>query len=237
MITALNGRLPSTTLTVADTGPNGPQRLRTDAAASWARMLAAGMPRGHLRSGYRTLTQQEAERAASPTGALPAGRSQHGEGLAADVDEPARSWVRIHGLPYGWRIGFVPGEPWHAQYDRTDQHPAPPAPPVQPVQEDDMPTPLIWRRNDGAAMILTPEGPQVLTFEQWQVWVNLLGDGAGNITPPGMYSMDPRPFDVVTGSLTLDRTAQIVAGVVAALPAGGVTAAQIADELAKRLAQ
>ena len=62
-ITALNGRLPDAVLVVVDTGPNGPQRLRADAAASWARMLASGMPAGHLRSGYRTLADQENDHA------------------------------------------------------------------------------------------------------------------------------------------------------------------------------
>ena len=52
-----------------------------------------------------------------------------------------------------------------------------------------------------------------------------------------MGAMDPGPFAAVTASLSLDHTAQIVAGVLAALPPNGVTAAQVADELSKRLAQ
>jgi len=140
LVTALNGRLPSTMLTVADTGVLGPQRLRLDAAASWDRMISAGMPAGCLRSGYRTLAEQGTQ---DPTLAAPVGQSLHGEGIAADTDQPARSWITTHGLPYGWRIGFVPGEPWHAQYDRPDRHttqvaPAPvPTPEPTPQEEDD----------------------------------------------------------------------------------------------------
>ena len=142
MITALNGRLPSTLLVVADTGANGPQSLRPDAAASWARMLAAAMPAGCLRSGYRTLADQAAQ---DPRLAAPVGQSQHGEGLAADVDEPARSWIAAHGAPYGWRIGFVPREPWHAEYDPTRDT----------APEDDM-TPDQSAKLDAIYATLTP---------------------------------------------------------------------------------
>lgn len=135
-VTGANGKLPTSLLVVADTGPNGPQQLRTDAAASWAAMLAAGMPAGCLRSGYRTLTQQQREVSAAAAGltpsALPAGQSQHGEGLAADVDEPARTWITTHGRPYGWIAGTAAREPWHMQYlANLDTHPAPPrTPPI-----------------------------------------------------------------------------------------------------------
>lgn len=137
-VTALNGQLPARMLTVADTGVFGAQRLRIDAAASWDRMIAAGMPAGCLRSGYRTRAQQAA---LDPGVAAPVGQSQHGEGLAADVDEPARTWIKRNGLAYGWRIGFVPNEPWHTQYDRPDKHahaaPAP-QPATAPTEDADM---------------------------------------------------------------------------------------------------
>lgn len=127
VITGLNGHLPSTMLTVAGTGANGPQRLRLDASASWDRMLAdAIITQGCLRSGYRTLAEQAAQ---DPALAAPVGQSQHGEGLAADVDEPARSGIKRNGLAYGWRIGFVPGEPWHAEYSPSlDRHASDPTP-------------------------------------------------------------------------------------------------------------
>lgn len=120
-ITALNGRLPAGVLTVADTGPNGPQRLRLDAAASRRRMIRDGCPAGHLRSGYRTVAQQEAEVARAKAGltpsAAPPGKSFHGEGTATDDDPPAREWITTRGAPYGWISGRVKGEPWHHEYD------------------------------------------------------------------------------------------------------------------------
>ena len=166
LITALNGRIPATMLTVADTGANGSQRLRIDAAASWGRMIAAGMPAGCLRSGYRTLAEQRAQdpalaqqRAQDPNLALAAGQSFHGEGIAADFDEPARTWIARHGLPFGWRIGFVPGEPWHAQYDQPDRRAlAPVATPTStpepaPLEDQDM---LILRTPQHGIYTVTP---------------------------------------------------------------------------------
>lgn len=156
LITALNGRIPVTMLTVADTGANGSQRLRIDASASWDRMIAAGMPAGCLRSGYRTLAQQRAQ---NPALALRAGQSQHGEGIAADVDEPARTWIARNGLPFGWRIGFVANEPWHAQYDRADRRALAPAatpaatPEPAPLEDQDM---LILRTSQHGIYTVAP---------------------------------------------------------------------------------
>jgi len=137
-------------LSVAEpTGPRGPQRLRTDAAASWQRMLLAGMPKGCLRSGYRTWAEQEAEvermRLGLTPSALPPGTSVHGEGMAADADEPARSWLWAHGAEYGWVTGRVKSERWHVEYEPTrDQHIGEPTtpvvvtPPPPPVPEEDV---------------------------------------------------------------------------------------------------
>lgn len=117
-LTALNGKIPSSLLVLIERG----QGLRTDAAASWHRMEADGMPRGCLRSGYRDLAKQAALVRSGATVAR-AGTSFHGEGLAADVDEPARAWIRAHGAAYGWAKDHVPGEPWHFEYDPAqDQH-------------------------------------------------------------------------------------------------------------------
>jgi len=162
-VTALNGRLPSAMLTVADTGANGPQRLRLDAAASEDRMVAAGMPAGCLRSGYRTLAQQRAQ---DPNLALAAGKSFHGEGIAADFDEPARSWITRHGLPYGWRIGFVPGEPWHAQYDRPDKRITAPAPVPAPQTLKELPMfDMIFDIN-GTGYVFTANGSTNIANQQ-----------------------------------------------------------------------
>lgn len=113
-ITALNGRLPASVLT----GIGGGFRLRVDAAASYARMRAAGMPAG-ITSAYRTYEQQAKLRAAYEKGAgglaERPGRSWHGEGLALDLPEPARSWAARYAAPFGWRR-TISVEPWHFEY-------------------------------------------------------------------------------------------------------------------------
>jgi hypothetical protein len=51
----------------------------------------------------------------NPTGAAPVGRSNHGWGLAGDVDRTqagAVDWLRANGEQYGWR-NTVSSEPWH----------------------------------------------------------------------------------------------------------------------------
>jgi len=168
-LTTLNGRLPAAALVIADTGPNGPQRLRLDAAASRQRMIRDGCPAGHLRSGYRDLAEQDAEVARANAGLTPSaarpGTSGHGEGIDTDDDPPAREWITAHGASYGMVSGLVPKEPWHHEYfPARDQHahamPTPPhvsakpAPtPTPPVQEDtDMPT-LIFSGTYGYALL------------------------------------------------------------------------------------
>lgn len=135
VLTPLNGLLPSHMLRVVDggRGPRGPQRLRLDAADAYDRCLRAGMPSGCLRSGYRTRAEQQAEvdraRAGKTPVAAAPGRSYHGEGTAADVDEPARSWLHRHGAAYGWRGGLIASEPWHFVYDpEWNRHASDPAP-------------------------------------------------------------------------------------------------------------
>lgn len=144
-LTARNGRLPDDELVVVDTGPNGPQRLHVSVAPLWAGMLAAGMPAGCLRSGYRTRAQQQHEvdraNAGLTPSAAPVGSSFHGEGIAADVDEPARTWVRTWGEPHGVILDTVAREPWHMLLDPTRSTSTPPPPPTpttaQTFQEED----------------------------------------------------------------------------------------------------
>jgi len=160
VLTALNGRIPASSLALIERG----QSLRFDFAASWHRMEAAGMPRGCLRSGYRDLALQAVLVLAGQTVAR-AGTSYHGEGTAADVDEPARTWIRAHGATYGVAKDHVRAEPWHMEFDPArDQHiPAPtpptvtikPAPLTTNVQEDDM---LLLRDNTTGAVLLLSGG-------------------------------------------------------------------------------
>ena len=155
-ITALNGRIPTGLLASV---PGG-HLLRMDAAESLARLSAAMDAAGHGplllspgRSAYRTLADQRYMIAIGLT-TMPAGKSQHGEAVAADLaglggyDGARYRWLAKHGPAYGWtqpawarQHGALP-EPWHWEYDpRADQHPT--------AQEDD-------------DMALTPEQDNLL---------------------------------------------------------------------------
>lgn len=127
-----------------------PAWLRADAAASYTRMLTAGMPTGGITDAGRTNAEQwqlwwaylRGELAA--TAAYP-GTSLHETGLALDLTGAALAWVRAWGRPYGWVIDTVPGEPWHVVYvPELDQHRNDPAPesgtrnPEPDIEEDDM---------------------------------------------------------------------------------------------------
>lgn len=200
VLTALNGRLPNAALTVADAGPLGSQRLRLDATASYHRMLAAGCPAGHLRSGYRDRDLQNRLHAQYLAGtgntAAPPGSSFHGEGTAADIDEPARSWVRAHGLAYGWVKDRVRGEPWHFEYDPDrDQHKndAPPEPekPVDPPKPKEKKMKVIKGPNDPAWWITDGMTKRWITNEGGQ--------------PADLLRLCEQAAPVVLGQFTVDR--------------------------------
>jgi len=198
VLTALNGRIPSSLLVLIERG----QSLRSDAAASFLREEAAGMPKGCLRSGYRDLDAQVVEVARAKAGltpsAAPAGQSFHGEGTAADVDEPARTWIRAHGAAYGWAKDHVKNEPWHMEYDpATDRHipaptpakPAPvtitpasrptPAPITINAPEDDM---YLKFATNGSGYLVTPDGVLNLTGQEWNLFQRLKNSQAGDYT-------------------------------------------------------
>jgi len=122
--------------------------LDQPAAASYARMRAAGCPAGITQAG-RTFAQQVAMYAAYLAGRLVAtaavpGTSKHEKGNALDVPEPARSWIRANGASFGWIKDLVRNEPWHDEYQLArDQHladvrPAPTPINPKPTPEDDM---------------------------------------------------------------------------------------------------
>jgi hypothetical protein len=131
-LTILNGQLPASMLTEL----GGGEALRHDAAASYRRARAAGMPAG-ITSSYRTRAQQQPLYARYVndlrTGRKPArlaakpGQSPHGEGLALDLRPAPELWLRAH-PEYGWRF-TIKSEKWHAEYDpardRTQSTPAP----------------------------------------------------------------------------------------------------------------
>src|SRR5665647_1428872 len=110
-ITSLNGALPTSALTSIGAGFT----LRHDAAASYLRARADGSPAG-ITTAYRTKTEQKhlLDLYGYPRAEYP-GRSQHGEGAALDIPEPARSWFAARGTAYGW-VRTVSFEPWHFEY-------------------------------------------------------------------------------------------------------------------------
>ena len=100
--------------------------LASGAAASYARMRAAGCPDGVTSAG-RTHAEQQALRdkflAHEGAFALPPGHSQHELGLALDLPKPARGWVRRNGASHGWVKDVNPKESWHMEYRKAaDTH-------------------------------------------------------------------------------------------------------------------
>jgi len=70
----------------------------------------------------------------APSVARP-GTSLHETGIALDLPEPARSWMRANGARFGWVADRVPGEPWHFEFVgvASRPHPAAPKPAVKPI--------------------------------------------------------------------------------------------------------
>ncbi len=104
--------------------------LREDAAASYVRMLADGLPPA-ITSSTRSLERQTRlfrnqgkpgwpAKAARPESSKhvwrPADLSDTG-GRALDLPGEARAWVREHGSAYGWAKDRVSSEPWHMEYE------------------------------------------------------------------------------------------------------------------------
>lgn len=99
--------------------------LSADAAASYNRMRAAGLPAG-ITSSFRSRAEQTRLRnlylAGKGNYALPPGQSKHETGYSLDVPEPARSWMAANARAHGWRRTNS-SEPWHYDYfPAEDQH-------------------------------------------------------------------------------------------------------------------
>ncbi|MBB5867361.1 hypothetical protein F4553_000740 [Allocatelliglobosispora scoriae] len=117
-----NGHLPAGKLVAVGEG----ERLAETAATRFRRMDAAARADGvNLRvvSGYRTYAEQQRlydlYRAGRGNLAAAPGTSNHGWGLAADLDvagQPgASTWLRANAARYGF-FNDVAGEPWHWTY-------------------------------------------------------------------------------------------------------------------------
>ena len=120
--------------------------LRADAAASYLRMIAAGMPAGGVDVFMRTMAEQEALyrrylAGKGPIAARPVATAPHIDGRAIDLHtktagkydpSPAHRWLtaggdgsskpkageKLRAHTYGWRRS-VPSERWHFEYDRA----------------------------------------------------------------------------------------------------------------------
>jgi hypothetical protein len=133
-----NGRIPTALLCAPAFAPTA--LLRCDAAAALETVNEAYRAKfGEdlvVTSAYRTYEQQAALKIAKGWLAAPAGRSNHGLGVAVDLggfgalgqfDSPRYRWMLEHGEQFGWFHpeamrpgGGGPPEPWHFEFSTDD---------------------------------------------------------------------------------------------------------------------
>lgn len=130
-----NGNIPLKALCAVAFAPS--QHLRCDAAEALTRLNAAYRAEfGRdlaITGSYRTLEEQISTRAAKGTMAAVPGTSNHGWGLAIDLDQVKsyRSaqylWLKANAMTYGWHHptymdegGRGPHEPWHWEFGTSD---------------------------------------------------------------------------------------------------------------------
>src|SRR5690606_14489424 len=108
-----NGRIPLVTLCAPQIAPTA--LLRCDAAAALDALSEAYRAEHGsdlvVTSGYRSFEQQADLKRVKGWLAAPAGRSNHGRGIAVDLagmgglgefDAPAYQWMRRHAPAFGW---------------------------------------------------------------------------------------------------------------------------------------
>lgn len=126
-----NGQLPEADLCYLW---DGSTQIRADAAQALAELNAMWVTRFGtdlcLSSGYRTLAEQRAVKAQKGGLAAPAGRSNHGWGLAVDLCSSQTTgaqweWLNEHAPVFGWENpawarpgGSGPYERWHWEYTK-----------------------------------------------------------------------------------------------------------------------
>lgn len=213
------------------------------AAASWARMLAAGMPRGGITEAGRTRARQEYLYAQYLAGKLPAyaarpGTSKHENGRAVDVKTTsgAQAWLIKHGAAHGWTrplLWAAKPEPWHWEYDVTrDTHLTDGTTPPAPIEEDPMPA----LTDDEQRRLLEAADMLRQHFMHVKGRVDASYDMARDTTTRTQI-IRSQGDNITNGILTLlGRTGQ-AASVVAALSDEDVErlAHAVADEQARRL--
>lgn len=127
---------------------DGAHWLDADAATSWARMRAAGLPAGGITEAGRTYARQAELYRMYLAGKLPAtaarpGTSNHESGRAVDMQttSAAHAWLIANGAAHGWSRPLLNArkpEPWHWEYSATRDrhyHEPVPAPAPTPVPE------------------------------------------------------------------------------------------------------
>lgn len=184
--------------------------LRDDAAAAYLRMRAAGCPAG-INSSTRSYAQQDewyrhqGEPGYPPMADHP-DRSKHvwrptsttDKGARAlDLPEPARAWVRAHGAEYGFMRDRVGGEPWHMEYE---------------AEHD---------QHEGEDIVNEKQLRDAVRAEQWKLWK----EAAEGKTPTGK-AMRNAVVSLV-GTALADSTDEIASGILAGLPVGVLTKAQV----------
>ncbi len=128
-----NGRLSTAELTPVSGAWKGSAYLLPPAATAWEEMRAAAAADGlDIRAidTYRSWEVQDAAHAAHLRGekkanVLPAGQSEHGNGLAVDVTnghlvgvgDAEYTWLRTNGARYGWYP--ISNESWHWEFRGT----------------------------------------------------------------------------------------------------------------------
>lgn len=120
--TYANGRVPATALTPIDEGGH---RLAAPAAEAFGDLLSAARRDGvtiGVTDSYRSFDAQvdvARRKGLYSEGGLAAqpGTSQHGWGLAVDLDldSRAQAWMRANGARFGF-VEDTPREPWHWAY-------------------------------------------------------------------------------------------------------------------------
>jgi hypothetical protein len=126
-----NGRIPADVLCPLEFAPG--HMLRCDAAERLAALSDEfeqefGYPIP-LTDSYRPLAVQVAVKGTKPHLAAIPGTSNHGWGLAIDLDDPIAGgsspeyvWLRLHAPDYGWdnpswaQLGGTKPEPWHFEF-------------------------------------------------------------------------------------------------------------------------
>ncbi len=133
----LNGHLTADQLVTIDEQDH---QLAPDAARAYLDALAAGLPPGGVREGYRDHDTQVQYSDNPPNHlglAARPGTSSHGYGQALDLEPEQASWFDQH-PEYGYRQ-TIPAEGWHREHlVRLDTHTTPPRPTPTTAEDDTM---------------------------------------------------------------------------------------------------